>query len=160
MTPASALLLAAIRGYKRHVSPRKGFSCACRVHLGAPSCSTLGLRAISRYGALRGLGVLRLRLDQCHMVAKEHRARRFIARSAQAGFADCDLPCDGSCIDASTCASGDGCACEALGCLDCGAVDDCDWWPGSRRAATARRRRRRGDPATWEPGPGAPGDKP
>jgi hypothetical protein len=33
------LLLAAIRGYKHHVSPRKGFSRAHRVHL--DSCSWL-----------------------------------------------------------------------------------------------------------------------
>ena len=48
MNLARDLLLAAIHGYKRHVSPRKGFACAYRVHLGACSCSTLGLRAISR----------------------------------------------------------------------------------------------------------------
>ena len=166
MTLARGLLLAAIRGYKRHVSPRKGFACAYRVHLGACSCSTLGLRAISRYGAWRGLGVLRLRLEQCHLVAEDMRARHITARVAQAGFVDCDVPCDGSCIDASTCSPGDACpmdsACEVLGCIDCGGVEDCDWWPWSRRSTspTPRRRRRRGDPATWEPGPGAPNDTP
>ena len=150
MRPARALLLAAIRGYKRHVSPRKGFSCACRVHEGGASCSTLGLRAISRYGAWRGLGVLRLRLAHCHLVAEEHRVRRFKRPLAQAGFIDCDLPCDGSCIDASSCdACSLGDACEIATCLDC---SDCNWW-GTSKAPEARRRRRRGEPVVWEPGP-------
>ena len=159
MNPARDLLLAAIRGYKRHVSPRKGFACAYRVHLGACSCSTLGLRAISRYGAWRGLGVLRLRLTQCRLVAEESRARPFVTRPAQAGFIDCDVPCDASCVDFSACSCGDFTpldgACEVAACVDC---DDCDWWPWPARQADAplRRRRRRGDPVVWEPGPGAP----
>ena len=164
MSLASRLLLAAIRGYKRHLSPRKGFACAYRVHAGGCSCSTLGLRAISRYGAWRGLGVLRLRLEQCHRVAEELRARRVMAHAAQAGFVDCDVPCDASCIDASACSPGDACptdvACEVLGCIDWGGVDDCDCWPWSTRSGSARRRRRRGDPVTWEPGPGSPNDNP
>ena len=166
MSLASRLLLAAIRGYKRHLSPRKGFACAYRVHAGGCSCSTLGLRAISRYGAWRGLGVLRRRLEQCHLVAEDVRARRVLPRVAQAGFIDCDVPCDGSCVDASTCSPGDACpmdsACEVLSCIDCGGVEDCDCWPWSRRSTstTPRRRRRRGDPATWEPGPGVPDDRP
>ena len=160
MTLARGLLLAAIRGYKRHLSPRKGFACAYRVHLGACSCSTLGLRAISRYGAWRGLGVLRLRLEQCHLVAEERRARPFLARAVQAGFVDCDVPCDGSCIDASSCSNCDGCGFEAFefaACVDCGDVDDCGcprWhWPVRQ---PVRRRRRRGDPPAGPPEADAP----
>ena len=143
MSLARNLLLAAIRGYKRRVSPHKGFACAYRVHEGCASCSTLGLRAISRHGAWRGLGVLRLRLHECHLVAQEFRARPAFLRASQAGFIDCDVPCDGSCVDASACE-----ACDALSCLDC---DDCGCgdWLSSRRtgeAAVRRRQRRRGDP--------------
>ena len=168
MSLARDVLLAAIRGYKRHVSPRKGFACACRVHLGACSCSTLGLRAISRYGAWRGLGVLRLRLAQCRLVAQEARARPFVARSAQAGFVDCDVPCDASCVDVSACSCGDftplDSACEVAACVDfddCGdscAWGGCDGWSGKKRLAeaAARRRRRRGDPVLREPGRGGP----
>ena len=161
MTLARHLLLAAIRGYKRHVSPHKGFACAYRVHEGCASCSTLGLRAISRYGAWRGLGVLRLRLEQCHLVAEEHREQRRNTALAQAGFVDCDLPCDGSCIDASTC---DTCslgeACEIASCANCDGFDDCDWWSGAKRSTTAavRRRRRRGEPVGGAPEPEAPVD--
>jgi putative component of membrane protein insertase Oxa1/YidC/SpoIIIJ protein YidD len=164
MTVARGLLLAAIRGYKRHLSPHKGFACAYRVHLGACSCSTLGLRAISRYGAWRGLGVLRLRLEQCHLVAEERRARPFLARAGQAGFVDCDVPCDGSCIDASSCPDCDACACpsyEFAACVDCGDVDDCgcpSWhWPTRQ---PVRSRRRRGEPTAWAPGPDVPADRP
>ena len=141
MRPARALLLAAIRGYRRHLSPRKGFACAYRVHAGCASCSSLGLRAISRYGAWRGLGVLRLRLEQCRLVAEERRARRFTL-VAQAGFIDCDVPCDASCVDGSAC---DACAWTGTGDWDC------DWF-GSRRSASApvRRRRRRGEPVPAE----------
>ena len=145
MNLARSLLLAAIRGYKRHVSPHKGFACAYRVHEGCASCSSLGLRAISRYGAWRGLGVLRLRLAQCHLVAEEQRARRFMPPIAQAGFCDCDVPCDASCVDGSACDACDACAWT-------GTDDwDCDWF-GSRRskAAPVRRRRRRGEPVPAE----------
>ena len=144
-------LLAAIRGYKRHVSPRKGFACAYRVHLGACSCSTLGLRAISRYGAWRGLGVLRLRLAQCRLAAEEARARPVVAQIAQAGFIDCDVPCDADCLDSAAC------SCFDLSGVDCAACDDCDWWPwrDRRTEAIVRRRWRRGDPVTREAGPGA-----
>ena len=154
MSLARTLLLAAIRGYKRHVSPLKGFACAYRVHAGCASCSTLGLRAISRYGAWRGLGVLRLRLEQCHLVAEAHRARRFTPPIAQAGFVDC-VPCDASCVDASACdACSLGDACELASCLDCG---DCGWWGSSTspESRQVRRRRRRGEPVVREPGPDA-----
>jgi putative component of membrane protein insertase Oxa1/YidC/SpoIIIJ protein YidD len=146
MRPARALLLAAIRFYRRHVSPRKGFACAYRVHAGGCSCSTLSLRAVSRHGAWRGLGVLRLRLQECYAVAVAMRARgSVVAPRGQAGFIDCGLPCDASCADASC--LGD--ACDLASCLD---VGDCGWW-GDSRPARARRRRRRGEPVVIEPGP-------
>ena len=167
MKPARRLLLAAIRGYKRHLSPRKGFACAYRVHLGGCSCSTLGLRAISRHGAWRGLGVLRLRLQRCHQVAQAAHARPFAARPAQAGFVDCDvpcdLPCDASCGDSSACSVGDaGALFDCLACLDCSDCGDWDfcgfpWWGRSPRTPS-RRRRRRGDPADGAGPPGSPPD--
>ncbi len=157
------LLLAAIRGYKRHLSPHKGFACAYRVHEGCASCSCLGLRAVSRYGAWRGLGVLRLRLEQCRLVAQEQRERRRAPALAQAGFVDCDVPCDASCVDGSACSFGDACtpcdACEIASCLDWSGTDDCGW-PWRSKTAPVRRRRRRGEPVAWEPEPGVPADEP
>ena len=159
MNLARSLLLAAIRGYKRRLSPHKGFACAYRVHEGCASCSSLGLRAISRYGAWRGLGVLRLRLEQCHLVAEEHRAQRRAPASAQAGFVDC-VPCDAACVDVSACSVGDGCtpcdACEIASCFDCGTADGCSWpWSDRSKTVPVRRRRRRGEPVAQESGPGA-----
>jgi putative component of membrane protein insertase Oxa1/YidC/SpoIIIJ protein YidD len=158
MSVARSLLLAAIRGYKRHVSPRKGFSCACRVHLGVRSCSTLGLRAISRYGAWRGLGVLRLRLRECHRVAEELRARPAHLRAAQAGFIDCDVPCDASCGPGDACSGTD--ACEIVSCIDWGDCG-CGDWMSSRRAPPTppRRRRRRGDPPAGQAPEPVPADE-
>ena len=152
MRPLRTLVLGAIRFYRRHVSPRKGFACAYRVHVGGCSCSVLGQRAVSLYGAWRGLGVLRQRLHECHASADALRERtRLVAPRGQADFIDCDLPCDGSCIDG--CAVGD--ACELASCLDCG---DCGWWGNSTPSESrqVRRRRRRGEPVALEPGPGVP----
>ena len=153
MSPARAGLLAAIRFYKRRISPRKGFACAYRVHVGACSCSTLGLRAISRYGAWRGLGVLRVRLGQCRLAAIDLRAARPLTKLGQRGFIDCDIPCDVPC-DAS-CADG---VCDVLSCLDIGSacndgcnVGDCGGSGGSggdQPRAPIRQRRRRGAPTS------------
>jgi uncharacterized protein len=157
----ASLLLAAIGFYKRHVSPHKGFACAYRMHVGACSCSTLGLRAVSRYGAWRGLGVLRLRFGQCRLAADElHRRPRPFVPPGQAGFCDCDVPCDASCVDG--CPLGDACsigdACGAIECCD--VADDCNWWgtsnrpePAEPRPALQRRRRRRGEPSAGERAP-------
>jgi putative component of membrane protein insertase Oxa1/YidC/SpoIIIJ protein YidD len=89
------LALRLIEFYKRHVSPRKGFSCAYRCHTGRASCSTLGYRAIRRHGVLRGVGLLRQRLHLCGVA---HRRWSPPARplKAEAGLCDmgCDVPCD------------------------------------------------------------------
>ena len=152
MRPARALLLSAIRFYRRHISPHKGFACAYRVHVGGCSCSSLGLRAVSRYGAWRGLGVLRLRLHECRAAAEASRARRrHVVSPGQAGFVDCDVPCDGSCVDG--CSVGD--ACDRVGCLDCSDVGDCGWG-GTRPTPPRQSRCRRGEPVVLEPGPRAP----
>jgi putative component of membrane protein insertase Oxa1/YidC/SpoIIIJ protein YidD len=42
MSLAREALLVAIRFYQRHVSPRKGYRCAYRVHTGRCGCSALG----------------------------------------------------------------------------------------------------------------------
>jgi len=97
------LILFALRGYQRFVSPHKGFACAYRVHTGGASCSTLGLRAVRRFGALRGLGVLRRRLHLCGVAHRRFMTPLRRPPSAQRGDCDpgCDLPCDvcdpGSC---------------------------------------------------------------
>jgi putative component of membrane protein insertase Oxa1/YidC/SpoIIIJ protein YidD len=156
--PVRALLLAAIRLYKRHVSPRKGYGCAYRLHSGRCSCSTLGLRAVSRYGAWHGLGVLRNRLAECRVAAEALRARpRSVAPRGQAGFIDCDcgVPCDAGCVEG-------GCSSAACDWAACDALDACDWgdcgWSSDKPAESrqVRRRRRRGEPVPVQPGAGGP----
>lgn len=124
-----ALALLAIRGYQRWLSPRKGFSCAYRCWCGRAGCSTLGLRAIRRFGVWRGLQVLDGRLQQCRRAHEAIATARWRPRS-QAGDCDCG-GCDGPCdLPGERC---DGCsACDFCDACD---VCDCDW----RRKDKARR---------------------
>ncbi|WP_088280762.1 membrane protein insertion efficiency factor YidD [Ideonella sp. A 288] len=57
--------IAAIGVYQRHVSPHKGFCCAHRARTGRASCSQFAKRAISRYGFVQGLALLRRRFEAC-----------------------------------------------------------------------------------------------
>ncbi|HEX7686494.1 MAG TPA: membrane protein insertion efficiency factor YidD [Burkholderiaceae bacterium] len=150
---ARALLLAAIRAYKRHVSPRKGFACAYRVHTGRASCSTLGYRAVARHGVFRGLGILDARLAQCRL-KHERYGPKPAPRSAprlppsQAGFVDGDC---GGC-DGDYCNGGDLVE-DVAGCLlpdDC--CDDCEPCDRRRRRRKpVRERGRRGSPGASPP---------
>lgn len=87
------LALWAIRCYQRHLSPRKGFSCAYRVHRGGASCSAHGYRMIQRHGLALGLALLRRRLRRC---GEAHEGARSLPNPVlryQRG--ECDLlPCD------------------------------------------------------------------
>ncbi len=67
------LALYSIRFYKRRISPYKGFCCPYREHLGRFSCSTIGYRAIRRFGLLRGVAVLRQRTRLCAFTQRRHR---------------------------------------------------------------------------------------
>jgi putative component of membrane protein insertase Oxa1/YidC/SpoIIIJ protein YidD len=160
-----ALLLAAIRFYKRHVSPHKGFACAYRVHTGRASCSTLGYRAVARHGVFRGLGILDARLAQCRLKHEKYGPRPMPRTTprlppSQAGFLDCggcDLPgCDLPGCDLPGC-DGDLCDCDcdicdgvdiAEGVADCllpdRCRDDCRPCDRRRRRDPVRERGRRG----------------
>jgi putative component of membrane protein insertase Oxa1/YidC/SpoIIIJ protein YidD len=130
------LALAAIGFYQRFISPYKGFSCAYRVHTGRASCSALGRRAIARFGVLKGIGVLRLRLTRCGDAHRSHAAKNPTLRH-QAGFVDCacDVPDVSSCDvpdlscdlpDKKACADA-GKVCDVLS--NCGGGCDCgNFW--------------------------------
>ncbi len=79
--------LALIRLYQRYLSPYKGFNCAYRAHTGCAGCSSLGFRAIRRYGVVDGVVVLRARLYRCG-VAYRRFAVAAPMRSKQAGFCE------------------------------------------------------------------------
>lgn len=111
-----SLALGLIRLYQRHLSPRKGFSCAYRVHTGGHSCSHFGYSAIAKHGVLRGLVLIRRRLDKCAWQHNAHRTKepvralvqsRNAATRYQGGFVEgCDV-----CADAGACDSA--CACDS-----------------------------------------------
>ena len=115
------LALAAIRLYQRHLSPHKGFCCAYRVHTGHASCSSLGYRAIRRFGLWQGLAILHRRLGKCGIAHRRH-SRRSLAPGRQAGF--CDLPCDLSCDQPCHFDAGSS-ACDV--CSNCVPGDCGDW---------------------------------
>lgn len=125
------LALALIRAYQRWISPRKGFTCAYRLHGGGAGCSGVGARLIRRHGVWNGLPLLRERLRRCGEVHRQWHAARPLA--AQRG--DCDI----GCIDLP------GLDCEGPGRLN--PLDACDCcscdWPSRKDGEKKRERRRR-----------------
>lgn len=142
MAIGQRLALAAIDAYKRWVSPFKGYACAYRVHTGADSCSTLGARAIRRYGLARGLGILRERTFLCG-VAHRRYAAATTRRPAVQQRGDCDIGCDAPDCDVLNGRTA-GRVCEFLSCCDCG---PCDGWRRKQEESPRSRRRskRQGD---------------
>ena len=61
MNPLKSLILMALRGYKRFLSPFLGTN--CRFH---PSCSNYAMTAIDRFGVLRGGWLAARRVARCH----------------------------------------------------------------------------------------------
>jgi len=134
------LALWGIRAYQRNISPHKGFACAYRVQVGAASCSTLGYRAIRRFGLRRGWTVLQQRLTRCGLAHRRQQPKTG-GLSPQAGLCDlgCDMPCDPSCDGhgsggwgrwlSNVCSPGDFC-----NLCDCG-----DWSRRRKRASDEKR---------------------
>ena len=60
-----SLVLAALHGYKRHVSPL--LPAACRY---TPTCSEYAAQAIERHGVLRGSGLAVKRLLSCNPLSR------------------------------------------------------------------------------------------
>ena len=116
------LAISLIQAYKRFVSPYKGFGCAYRLHCGRASCSSLGIRAIRRYGVWKGLGVLSERTSRCGVAYQRYGSKVFRPHLSQRG--DCDLGCDG--IGDCDFPSGKSLlrGCDIASCCDCG---NCDW---------------------------------
>lgn len=60
-----SLVLAALRAYKRHVSPL--LPPACRY---TPTCSEYAVEAVERHGVLRGSGLAVKRLLSCNPLSR------------------------------------------------------------------------------------------
>jgi len=124
------LAVAAINGYQRHLSPRKGFRCAYRVLHGTESCSQYAKRVIGERGLWAGFFAVRLRFAECHAAAAVLRAeatdennapprRRFFGNSWRDSVCDgfSDVTC---CFGLEACGDLIGPGCE-------GACGGCSW---------------------------------
>jgi putative component of membrane protein insertase Oxa1/YidC/SpoIIIJ protein YidD len=57
--------IAAITGYQKYLSPRKGFSCAYRVLHNTDSCSQYIKKLIAKYGIIDAIPLARQRFKSC-----------------------------------------------------------------------------------------------
>ena len=131
-------LLGLIRFYRRHLSHRKGYRCAWGQASGRDTCSGVGLRAVRRTGAWRGLLLMQRQFDRCTLAAEAAAGpyRRLRPLPAQRGDCDCGVP------DFDCGGEGGGRRCRPLGWLfefaDCCSCD-C----GGNREQRAQRARER-----------------
>ncbi|MDO8270448.1 MAG: membrane protein insertion efficiency factor YidD [Gammaproteobacteria bacterium] len=59
-----------IQIYRKHLSPRKGYSCAYAVvHGPGKSCSDYGLRFYRRYGPVKATLLMRMQFNRCSRVS-------------------------------------------------------------------------------------------
>ncbi len=142
---------ALISGYQKHISPRKGFSCAYRVLHGGESCSHYIKRSILEQGLIEAIHLSKQRFQACKAAnqilktkmqesgtpeEKRKRHRENNAATCTNNPTCVDAGCQSlECVvlDPSTC---EGCTsgfdggaldCGALDCsgLDCGGLDCC-----------------------------------
>lgn len=133
-----ALALAAIKFYQRYISQYKGFCCAYAAYTSDASCSTLGYRAIRRYGVWDGLSVLNRRLVRCgtaSRIATVARQMPMLMRR-QSGYIDCG-GCDAGGCDIPLGGSSWSCH-DFLKILDCCSGCSCEW-PTRGRATSGYR---------------------
>lgn len=87
--------LAAIGGYQRHLSPRKGYACAHRLARGGTGCSGYAKAAISEHGLIRAIPLIRQRFAACRDAAEELREdRRKRDKGKWYDHCDCGAGCD------------------------------------------------------------------
>ncbi|MBX3726799.1 MAG: membrane protein insertion efficiency factor YidD [Xanthomonadales bacterium] len=124
-SPAALIVLGAIALYQRHLSPRKGFSCAMRVHAGGPSCSAAVASLVRTHGVFGALPLVVERFRACAAAASAHaqQATGTASRPVAAGDehpADTDATQDGRDASPGLKAVGTGvCAAEGA-CAGCG----------------------------------------
>jgi putative component of membrane protein insertase Oxa1/YidC/SpoIIIJ protein YidD len=58
--------------YQKHISPRKGYQCACHTHNREISCSDHALHVLETYPLLTALHLIWQRKHHCHTVSKQH----------------------------------------------------------------------------------------
>lgn len=115
------MMVSAIGGYQRWISPHKGFTCAHNTVYRRGGCSGFGKRAFARFPFFLALAMLRVRLDECRAAAEIVRGGRNSERRNEA----CDAfatGCNPSCgLAAMSCDPAVGADC--IGGLGCDACD-------------------------------------
>lgn len=127
MNWGSSLALWAIKCYRRHLSPLKGYRCASGQAGAAHTCSAMGMRIFKKAGPLQGLALLRRQFDRCAIAAEAlGRSREALAQSVRARASNGAMGSQGGFVDCGGC---DAPGCDAPSCdlPDCGAkcVPDC-----------------------------------
>jgi uncharacterized protein len=112
------LALAAIGGYQRHLSPRKGFACAYRVAHGGTGCSGYAKQAIGTHGLIRATPLIRTRFSDCRDAAKELQEAKAQRKK--------DKWYDNACVHGCDCS---GCDLPLRGCAKADATPNCDCTP-------------------------------
>jgi putative component of membrane protein insertase Oxa1/YidC/SpoIIIJ protein YidD len=75
--PLDHLAIAGLHGYRRFISPYKGFRCAYGVVFGGDSCSDVALHIARRFGVARMVRLLPLQAARCrHAMAVLKTAKR------------------------------------------------------------------------------------
>jgi uncharacterized protein len=119
------LAMMAIRAYQKYLSPHKGFCCAHKFNEKKQSCSTIGYRAISRFGLSGGMSILSKKLKKCKLSAQKNSKKanevknieqypgRYMRYKTQAGFLDgCDCGDVGGCVEIKDCDLPNPCDCS------------------------------------------------
>lgn len=136
------IAIASIGGYQRHISPRKGFSCAHRVLYKGESCSQYAKRMVAQQGLVAAIATVRQRFRACKIANqilqaryssqadsdrtnRDRRNRNWGSNCNDYGAVDCvtgvsELSCEAlDCLPEMDCASLD------CGVADCGSGIDC-----------------------------------
>lgn len=81
------LAVAAISGYQKFISPRKGFSCAHRVLYGCESCSQYFKQVVAEEGIITAIANAKGRFQECREANEILKKRRAKCRTRQKYYA-------------------------------------------------------------------------
>lgn len=126
------IAIASISGYQKHLSPRKGFSCAYRLLHGGESCSQYVKRMIAQEGLLVAGKASRRRFQACREANRILRTRNYLSssdenndqRDKKAKSTQPERTNHDSQLDCGNCPS-DCPVVEVANCLDCTSGLDC-----------------------------------
>jgi putative component of membrane protein insertase Oxa1/YidC/SpoIIIJ protein YidD len=119
--PLNWLAVGLIRGYRRFVSPHKGFRCAHHALHGDGSCSAFGLAVFQAYSFGRAVALIRERFRDCR-----HAYGVLTSQDANDDSPERAGRRKSNGTTGSLARNWDACACDALSALDCGTALPCD----------------------------------